>query len=999
MADGARMAVQGAVPVTPERWQRVKLLFEQALDQSPAACDAFLAGADESPSIKDEVRRLLGSDAQAGNFLKPSAEFSAAPLLPPGYLVSGQFRILSVLGEGGMGVVYQAEDLVLARPVALKFLPADLSGTTHGLERLKREARAAAALNHPNICVVYETGEHLRQPFIVMELLEGQTLKQRIGTQPLPAGELLDWAVQIADALEAAHQAGIAHRDIKPANIFITTRGQAKILDFGLAKAATPSVNADASLTLPGMAIGTLSYMSPEQARAEELDTRTDIFSFGAVLYEMATGKRAFPGATDAIIHDAILNRTPAPAGTVLDRVVAKALEKDRGLRYQHAGDLQADLKRLQENLPPLLPRNKPRAAVLATRHVLTAAGAFGVLAILGSWLWLHRELPKDHHGIVLADFENSTGDPVFDNALNTALAIDLKQSPFLLVASSSKMRETLRLMERSPQEKLTPLLARELCQRINDQAVLAGTIAHFGQKYLVTVTASDCVTGSDLAESKAMANDRDSVLNAVDSVAADMRKRLGEPLKSLERFNKPLLAKQTGSLDALKAYSLAHEAAVNGKYQESIPLFQRAIEIDPNFAVAYADLGTTYSNLGENDLAAANFRKAYELREMSDEADRLFIVAAYHDNVTGDLNESIRNYQTWTEIYPDDSAPWANLADAQTQLGRADLAIAPATQALALEPRIRVNYVILARAQMHAGQTDQALATCRQAIAQKVDATELHGLLLELAFARHDQFAVAEQLAWAKGKSAESYMRLEEALIDFAQGKRGAALETFRQSIDGYKKQGMLERANRMQGAVPRMEAELGLLDDARELLHRLPPINGSTDIPVAMAEIGETSHAEATLLEDLQKFPEATLWQYSRGPQIQVAIAMSRHKPEEAIEALRPALPYDMRSFTLPAMRGRAYLAARQPSLAAIEFHKIVDHPTVDPLSHDLPLAHLGLARACALQNDVAGSRVEYEKFFALWKDADADLPVLREARLEYGRLQEPHGPFHVP
>jgi tetratricopeptide (TPR) repeat protein len=469
------------------------------------------------------------------------------------------------------------------------------------------------------------------------------------------------------------------------------------------------------------------------------------------------------------------------------------------------------------------------------------------------------------------------------------------------------------------------------------------------------------------------------------------MRKRLGEPLKSLRSFNKPLLAKETGSLDALKAYTEAHELGMAGKFQESVPLFKRAIELDPRFAIAYSDLGVVYSNLGEPGLATAVTQKAFELRDLADEPDRLFITARYHTQVTGDVNETIRTYETWTEMYAHQSAPWANLANAQTQIGRQDLSIEPAKRALAIDPKNAAAYVILARAQFETGRLDEALATCHQAIVQKIDGTEIHGFLFQIAFAQHDRTALNEQIAWAKGTPSEPYSNLQQMLMAFSQGQPKAALELFAQLTDGYRKRGMEERAKRMRGGLPRLEAELGMTDAARKMLQDYPLIDGSTDMPVALAEVGDSEKAETILREDLKKFPADTLWQYVYGPEIEAAISLSRNKPEEAVEALRRAVPYDLRSPELRTMRGRAYTAAGQYALAEAEFRKVIDQPTatLEPLMANLALAHLGLTRALALEGNVAVSRQEYEKVFDLWKDAEPDLPALRLAKAEYAAL----------
>jgi DNA-binding winged helix-turn-helix (wHTH) protein/tetratricopeptide (TPR) repeat protein len=611
------------------------------------------------------------------------------------------------------------------------------------------------------------------------------------------------------------------------------------------------------------------------------------------------------------------------------------------------------------------------------------------VLLVATGWLWLNRSVPGDHHGVVLADFENSTGDAGFDKALNIALAIDLKQSPWLDVASDAKTHTTLTLMKRKADERLTPALAREVCQRMNDQAVLDGLVARFGRKYLVTLTASDCIGGQNLVQTKAEADSRDEVPRAVDSVAAQMRRRLGEPLKSLQRFNKPLLAKATGSLDALKAYSVAHELGIAGRFQESVPLFQRAIELDPRFAIAYGDLSTVYGNLGEPDLSADASRKAYELRDSADERDRLYIIAAYHTHVTGDLHATIRDDEAWTEMYPRDVAPLTNLSNLQTQIGQPELGIDPAKRALALDRKSAVAWIVLARAQLYAGRVDDAIATCTQAIAEKMDGPDIHGQLVFAGFARQDWAMVDAQSQWAKGTAAEPLITLDQMLVAVARGQPRHGAELLDRVIETYQQRGLPERAARMRGGLPRLEAELGMKDAARNILNKLPPIDGSIDVPVAWAEVGETARAEAILQHDMKEFPEDTIWQYVNLPQIRAAIALSRNDPSAAIEALRPGVPYDQRSEELPAMRGLAYLALKRFDQAEAEFRKITAHPTAGVASADVALAHLGIARARALKGDTAGSRAEYGNFFALWKDAEPDVPVLREARSEYIRL----------
>lgn len=632
--------------------------------------------------------------------------------------------------------------------------------------------------------------------------------------------------------------------------------------------------------------------------------------------------------------------------------------------------------------------------------HVLaiTAVLAIAVFGSLVAWRYGHRTRPESV-SLVIADFQNNTSEPHFDQALKTALTIDLQQSPYLKVAAGRQIAYELVEMKLahavSDAPPLTADLSRKVCAQLKDQAYITGDVRRFAMKYMVSLQAFDCSSARSLARSRGIADSPEGVVIVLDKVAADLRKQLGELSASITRFGKPLLGTRTSSLEALEDYSLVGHLALEGKTQDSVTLLQHAVELDPQFAIAFADLGVTYSNLGERDLANASLTRAFELRDNVDEADRLFITSTYNDIVTGDVEASIRNDKSWSAEYPRNPVPLIKLANLEIEIGKPALALDPARRSIELNAENAFSYVLLARAQLRLGQFEQAADTCQQAINRHLDDEQIHSFLLQIAFLRLDQAEIDSQLAWAKGSPAEPFLLTQLGLMDFALGKVKLAQTILERAADGYRKQGLSEQADSVLGQVPRIEAELGLTETAYNLLTRLAAINdlnSTVNIPVAWAHVGEISRAQTILNRQLDSHLTYTLWQQDFGPQIKAAIALNQHRPQDAIDALKPAVPYELSSFDVPSLAGCAYLSNKQPELAEAEFHKILDHPGIEPLSHDYPLAQLGVARALAAEGKIVEAGFAYKLVLQIWKEADSDLPRLIEAKAEYARLNAP-------
>jgi eukaryotic-like serine/threonine-protein kinase len=1016
--------------MTPERWQEIREVLVKALEVAPEERSEFLDRACSSDvALRQEVETLLGSsDDVRSNFLQSSM---LRVRLASGTKL-GEYEVKSLVGAGGMGEVYRARDSRLGRDVAIKVLPSLFSSDTGRLRRFEQEARAAAALNHPNILAVFQMGTHEGVPYLVSELLEGETLREQIERGRIAVGKAIDYGVQIARGLSAAHEKGIVHRDLKPENLFVTKDGRVKILDFGLAKLMQPQSGSEHSSptlgegTEAGVVMGTVGYMAPEQVRGQTADHRADIFAFGAILYEMLAGKRAFQKPTSADTMSAILNEDPPGISQVtpnvapaLQRVVHRCLEKIPDQRFQSASDLAFALDASSGSGGSAYAAVAAKAATGAGKRwkIMVPAIVAVLASSIGGYFVYFRHKPKltDKDTIVLADFANSTGDAIFDDTLKTALTISLRQSPFLNVLSDGRVAQTLKLMAHPASMRLTPEVARELCQRAGSKAYIGGAIGSLGNEYVLGLKAVNCQSGDILAEEQVTAKSKGEVLDALGKAASKLRGELGESLATVQRFDVPLVQATTSSLEALKAYGLGIKAHNEKGPAAALPYDLRAIEFDPTFAVGYAAMGNDYSNLGEMGRASEYYTKAFQLREHASQQEGLHISAFYYQTVTGELDKAAESYQALIESYPRATASYDNLGLVLAGQGQFAKAAEITRQGMRLAPYDQAAWhANLANYTLALQRLDEARQIIDEAQARKLDIFVMHNALYALAFLGGDPAAMAQQQQWFAGKPEENFGLALASDTEAYGGRLAKARELTKRTVDSAIRADSKESGAIAKAIAAQREAIFGNAAKARQITAealQLAPTSQAveSEAGLAFAMAGDAARAES-LAQDLGKrFPLDTQMQSLWLPAIRAQLALDRKNPALALNTLQVTSPLALASIPFvnnisclypTYIRGEAYLAARQASAAAAEFQKIIDHSGIVWNCWTGALAHLGVARADALQvrtsqgadADAARARslAAYNDFLTLWKDADPDVPILKQAKAEYAKLR---------
>jgi serine/threonine protein kinase/tetratricopeptide (TPR) repeat protein len=966
------------------------------------------------------------------------------------------YRILEKLGAGGMGEVYLAEDTKLGRKVALKLLAEEFTTDRDRLNRFEQEAAAASALNHPNILTIHELGVEDGRHFIATEFIDGVTLRQKIADSAMEMVEILDISIQVASALEEAHGAGIVHRDIKPENIMVRRNGYVKVLDFGLAKLTekvidrTPTDGEAATKVLvqtdAGVVMGTSHYMSPEQTRGYKVDARTDIWSFGIVMYELIAGRVPFQGETPTDVIVVINQKDPLPLARFaahmpaeLDWIVTKSLRRDKDERYQTVKELLTDLRRVKQRLefeaqlersiapdqlitpttggspvmkPTVIEKAPVTGAVTAApsgssaeyivseirRHKKGAgviAGIFVVLVVGAVFLYHSRKTTAltERDTVLIADFVNTTGEPVFDGTLKQALAVQLGQSPFLNIFPDERVREALKFMGRSPDERVTRDVAREISERQGIKAMIVGSVASLGSHYVITLEALNAHTGDTIAREQIEAESKEKVLAALGQTASHLREKLGESLNSIKKFDVAVEQATTSSLEALKNFTQGTEEFHGGDQKKGEAFFKRAIELDPNFAMAYARLSVGYSNTDQLELAEPYAQKAFDLRDRVSERERFYISEKYYSYVTGELDKAIGVLESWAHTYPNDYVPHNNLAVNYGVVGRAEEALREAKEAVRLDPKGLNPKTVTIECFVRLNRYDEAQQLADELRQQNPDATVSHSITYGIASLRGDQAAVDREIQWFKGKSSEHELLGMQSDAQVFAGRLHQLAESTARRVDQLAKEDRKENASQLWLGLASTQAIFGECDRARQsVASGLPLSRGRQELGVAalnFALCNEAGQAQAILDEATRRFPKNTAINSIMVPLVRSLLEMNRGNNQQALDALEPVRSYELGSlagFWVNYIRGQVYLKQHAGADAAREFQKILDHRGADVSSPLYSLAHLWLARAAALSNDASRSRKEYQDFLALWKDADADLPILIAAKKEY-------------